>query len=66
MTDTIYITKLAAKVNESYPELTAFEALNLAIQLERNEILRRGLNVDYTDKIPPSLEAIAIAMGYKE
>lgn len=48
-----------------YPELTNFELLSLAIQIQRNQILTAGLVVSPSDKNPAGLEAIAIALGYK-
>jgi len=49
----------------NYPELTDFELLSLAIQIERNHILENGLVVSRSDSNPSGLEAIAIALGFK-
>lgn len=51
---------------ESNYNVTAFEALTLAVQIQRNEILISGLSVHQTDKYPASLAAIAIELGYKK
>jgi hypothetical protein len=47
-----------------YPKLSDFEVLNVAIQLQRNQILQAGLNVSNRDNHPSALEAIAICLGY--
>jgi len=47
-----------------YPNLTEFELLSLAIQIERNQLLENGLNISRSDNYPASLGAIAIALGY--
>lgn len=49
-----------------YPKLSDYEVLNLAIQIQRNQILESGFNVSYTDKHPSALEAVAIALGYTD
>ena len=45
-----------------YPQLTDFERLSLAIQIERNKILRAGFVIN--PLVPNGLEAIAISLGY--
>ncbi|WP_446786060.1 hypothetical protein [Macellibacteroides fermentans] len=58
-------------IDEIYDELQSkynvphFDALTLAVQIQRNEILISGLNIFQRDERPASLEAIAIALGYK-
>ena len=54
------------KVLESNHSIPPFEALKLAVQIQRNEILISGLNIHQNDEHPASLEAIAIALGYKK
>lgn len=49
-----------------YPKLSDYELLNLAIQIQRNQILQAGLNVSSQDKYPSALEAIAISLGYTD
>lgn len=49
-----------------YPKLTDYEVLNLAIQIQRNQILESAFNVSYTDKHPSALEAVAIALGHTD
>lgn len=49
-----------------YPKLSDFEVLKLAIQIQRNQILKAGLNVSSSDKHPSALEAIAISLGYTD
>ena len=51
---------------ESNHSIPPFEALKLAVQIQRNEILISGLNIHQTDERPASLEDIAIILGYKK
>ncbi|MGL4585125.1 MAG: histidine kinase [Flavobacterium sp.] len=55
---------IAKGLKIDYPQLTDFEVLKLAIQIERNQILENGLVVSTDDSSPAGLEAIAIALGY--
>ena len=48
-----------------YPKLSDFELLSIAVQMQKNDILRAGLNVPQTDSYPSALEAIAIMLGMK-
>jgi len=59
------IDSMVKDLKESYPKLSDYEALLLAIQMQRNQILIAGLNVSHGDLYPASLEAIAIQLGYK-
>lgn len=59
------IKKIVRDLKGSYPKLSDYELLNLAIQLQRNEILENGFVVSTNDKNPVGLEAIAIALGYE-
>ena len=43
--------------------LTEYEMLTLAIQIERNEILENGLAVSRTDHEPSGIEAIISALN---
>lgn len=45
-----------------YPKLTDFERLSLAIQMQRNQILRAGFVINSSG--PNGLEAIANSLGY--
>ncbi len=45
-----------------YPKLTDFERLSLAIQMQRNQILKAGFVINSSG--PNGLEAIAISLGY--
>ena len=47
-----------------YPNLTQYERLTLAIEIEKKEILRNGLAVSYKDDNAPALVAIALSLGY--
>ena len=57
---------IAKELKRFHPDLTEYERLSLAIGIERNMIIENGLNVSRNDKYPASLEAIAIALGYKK
>lgn len=59
------LNSLAKEFKKDYPKLTDYEALSLAIQKQKNQILIAGFNISRTDKHPASLEAIAIQLGYK-
>lgn len=59
------VTKCAKELKLDYPSLTDSDALKLAIEIERNEILRGGLNVSTNDSYPSALEALAIALGFR-
>lgn len=56
--------EIAKQLKKDYPKLTEFEVLNLAIQIQRNEILENGLVVSPDNENPSGLEAIGIALGY--
>lgn len=58
-------TKITKELKKEYSTLSDFELLSLAIQIERNQLLENGLNVSRSDSYPSSLEAIAIALGFK-
>jgi hypothetical protein len=57
---------IVADLKLDYPKLSEYELLNLAIQIQRNQILQAGLNVSSQDKYPSALEAIAISLGYTD
>lgn len=44
-------------------KITMAEALNIVIQAERNEILRRAFVLSESDRHPSALEAIAMQLG---
>ena len=56
---------IAKYLKIEFPKLSEFKILSLAIQIERNQILQKGLVVSSDDKHPVGLEAIAITLGYK-
>jgi len=64
MTQIESYSKIAKELKKDYPKLSDFELLSLAIQIERNQLIENGLSISRLDKHPPSLEAIAIALGY--
>lgn len=48
-----------------YKKLSEFELLSIATQVQRNQILEAGFNLSSKDDRPSALEAISIALGYK-
>lgn len=60
------IHKIAEDLRKTYSELTIAESLTLAVQIERNQILENAFSVSRSDSHPPSLEAIAISLGYDD
>ena len=56
------IKDLVKDLQESY-KLTDFEALTVALQAERNSILRKAFVITALDNTPTALEAIANALG---
>ena len=65
MTEFQSITQIAKELKTDY-KLTDVEALTIAVQIQRNQILENGLVVSRTDKTPTGLEALAIILGYKQ
>jgi len=57
-------TEIVKDLKLDYAKLSDFEVLNLAVQIQRNQILQAGLNVSAKDQYPSALEAIAISLGY--
>jgi hypothetical protein len=57
-------TEIVKDLKLDYPKISDYEVLDLAIQIQRNQILQAGLNVSSQDKYPSALEAIAISLGY--
>ena len=52
-------------LKDNYPKLSDYELLKIAVQMQRNDILRAGLNVSQSDTHPSALEAIAMQLGMK-
>jgi hypothetical protein len=59
------ISSLVKELRLDYPKLTEFEALQLAVQMQRNEIMRRAFVVGSNDNYPSALEAIAATLGFR-
>lgn len=59
-------SKIAKALKSEYNKLNDFEALSLAIQIERNQLLENGFNVSRSDSHPSALEAIAVTLGYSD
>lgn len=59
-------TKIASDFKKEHPKLSEFEALTLAIQLQRNQILKAAFAVSSTDAHPSALEAMATALGHRQ
>lgn len=56
------IDKLAERLKINYPKLTTFQALNLAIQKQRNQILIAAHVVSASNLHPSAIEKIAMEM----
>jgi hypothetical protein len=54
------VNQYAKELKLDYPKLTEFEVLSLAIEIQRNEIFKAGLNVSSDDSAPSALEALAL------
>lgn len=70
----LLVEKVQSKAieNSGDDEFEYMESIQIAMHLqkmwleeEKNQILRRGLNVATNDQYPSALEAIAMALGYK-
>lgn len=59
------IYKYCDDLKLDYPKLSDYELLLIAVQMQRNDILKAGLTVFETDTTPPALEAIAMQLGMK-
>lgn len=53
------------ELKEDYPDLSDYQLLDAAIQLQRNDILVAGLQVSQNNNHPSGIEAIAISLGYE-
>jgi hypothetical protein len=51
-------------LKERYKNLSDYEALKIAVEIQRNEVIAAGLYVSEDDTHPSGLEAIAISLGY--
>lgn len=60
------IDKIVSDLKLHYKDLTEFQLLSIAVQIQRNEIIKTGLNVKAMDSLPTSLEAIAIQLGFSD
>lgn len=47
-----------------YPDMSDYERLSIAVQIQRNQLLENGLAVSTDDSKPSAPEAISIALGY--
>lgn len=54
---------IAEKLRKQFKELTIAESLKIAVEINRNEILKEAFVVGYAS--PTVLEAIAMALGFK-
>lgn len=53
------------QLKSEYPKLSDYEALKLAVEYQRNEILIAGLQVSGGNLLPSAIEMIAIQLGAK-
>lgn len=56
--------EIEKELHSDYPNLTQYERLKLAVEIEKKEILRNGLAVSHKDDNAPALVAIALALGF--
>ena len=59
------VRELAKDIKEDY-KLKDFEFLSLALNAERNELLKLGFVISSSDNHPSGLEAIAIGVGFQK
>lgn len=59
------VKKLAASIQQDY-DLTNYEALDIALKAEANELYRKANVISSTDAYPSALENIAIALSDKK
>lgn len=50
-------------LGSNYEKLSDYEKLSIAVQMQRNDILRAGLVVSQGDKHASALESIAMQLG---
>lgn len=56
---------LVHELLEEFPTMTYFEACKVAVELQRNDIVKDAFGVTDSGKTPAFLEGVAIALGYK-
>jgi hypothetical protein len=59
-----YVAAVAKDLKHEY-KLSDFEALSLALNAEKNEIIKLGFVLHSNDERPSGLEAIALSLGFK-
>ncbi len=57
------IDSIFREYKEKYPKLTDHQALELAVQIQRNQILKAAFVVTKISKHPAALESIAMSLG---
>lgn len=57
--------ELVRILKDEFKTLSEFEALQIACKIRQNEILVAAFEVSLSDKSPPALAAVALALGYK-
>ncbi len=58
------VRKLAKEIKSEY-KISDFEALDIALKAEQNQLIKSAFVISSSDSHPTGLEAIAIALGYK-
>lgn len=59
------VEKLANELKIQY-KLSNYEAYDIALKAEQNELIKRAFVISSSDSHPSGIEAIAIALGYKQ
>lgn len=50
-------------LKSDFPKLSDYERLNIAVQMQKNDILISGLGISETNEQPAFIEAVAIELG---
>ncbi len=57
------IDSYVSDLKSDYKDLSNFEALSIAVRMQRNDILAAAFAVSQSDRAPSALEKIAMQLG---
>ena len=60
------VIKIAEGLRKNFSNLSDFESLKIAVEIDRNNILKKAFVADPTERGQSALEAIAVALGFEE
>ena len=60
------VIELAKEIQKDYEGISNYQALDLALKAEQNELLKLAFVISSNDSTPSGIEAIAIALGYNK